>query len=146
MTDNVRLGNWVGEGWRRIWWGGSWDIIRLQFSVWRGRGISQQMLVLAIYPTVIASGAIVWDTLSSLTPALSALWYTEIPSAQCCGDWLFQGALLVAFCSSAAVFAINLAGVSPAGKRRAQGYGRALLWGTQAWESPHGSGSLWYGV
>lgn len=49
--------------------GGRWDIIRLQFSVWSGEGISQQMSAPAIYPHVSAGGAIVWDALGSLTPA-----------------------------------------------------------------------------
>lgn len=44
---------------------------------------------------------------------LSALFRTEIPSALYCGNWLFQRAPPVAFCSGAAVFAINLAEVSP---------------------------------
>lgn len=60
---------------------------------------------------------------------LSALIHTEIPSALYCGNWLFQGALLVAFCSGAAVFAINLAGASPGWEAASAGLWRALLWG-----------------
>lgn len=48
--------------------GGRRDIISLQFSVWSGEGISQQMSAPAIYPHVSAGGAIVWDALGSLTP------------------------------------------------------------------------------
>lgn len=133
MTDNVRLGNWVGEGWRRMEGGAVGILLGCSSKCGEGK------VFLSICWHWLLIRAIVWDTLSSLTPAPLCPPLHRNPISSVLWELAFPG-------SPAGCFLLLLCDLLGWGEpqlgrgdcRAVGGLCSALLWGMGLWGSPLG--------